>query len=137
MSVLPHLILLPSPFVFAVCFDSLERHHRRTSLCIMGGNEADGYFTIQRALDIARNSEGVVDPTISSYLERALRDVWTRLEAAPESYILTKDEFALFNFFRHRFTTSNVAQGAVQRFWDNYQGDPREFQSATNGNTGS
>jgi hypothetical protein len=100
----------------------------------MGGNEVDGYFTIQRALDIARNSEGIVDPTVSSYLERALRDVWARLEAAPESYVLTKDEFALFNYFRHRFTTSNVAQSAVQRFWDNYQGDPRDLQASTSTN---
>jgi hypothetical protein len=99
----------------------------------MGGHEVDGYFTIQRALDIARNSEGIVDPTVSSYLERALRDVWARIDAAPESYILTKDEFALFNYFRHRFTTSNVAQSAVQRFWDNYQGDPRDLHTGANG----
>ena len=94
----------------------------------MGGNESDGYFTIQRALNIARNSESVVDPTASSYLERSLRDLWGRLEAAPDTYVLTKDEFALFNYFRHRFTASNVAQSAVQRFWDSYQGDPRDFE---------
>jgi hypothetical protein len=94
----------------------------------MGGNEVDGYFTIQRALEIARNSEGVVDPTVSSCLERSLRDVWARLEADPDNYILTKDEFALFNYFRHRFTNSNTAQRAVHRFWDHYHGDPRELQ---------
>jgi len=103
----------------------------------MGGNEVDGYFTIQRALDIARNSEGVVDPTVSSYLERALRDVWASIEAAPEDYVLTKDEFALFNYFRHRFTTSNIAQSAVQRFWDNYQGDPVNPQDGSNGSNGT
>lgn len=97
----------------------------------MGGNEVDGHFTIQRALDIARNSEGVVDPTVSSCLERSLRDVWARVEANPENYILTKDEFALFNYFRHRFTNSSTAQRAVQRFWDNYQGDPRDLQTGS------
>jgi hypothetical protein len=104
----------------------------------MGGNEVDGYFTIQRALDIARNSEGFVDPTVTTYLERSLRDVWARLAAAPDTYILTKDEFALFNYFRQRFTTSYIAQQAVQRFWNNYQGHPRDLQTATaaqNGNT--
>jgi hypothetical protein len=97
----------------------------------MGGNEVDGYFTIQRALEIARNSEGVVDPIVSSCLERCLRDVWARLEAYPENYILTKDEFALFNYFRHRFTNSNTAQRAVQRFWDHYQGDHRDFHTGS------
>lgn len=95
----------------------------------MGGNEIDGHFTIQRALEIARNSEGVVDPTISSCLEYSLREVWARLEANPDSYVLTKDEFALFNYFRHRFTNSDTAQRAIQRFWDNYQGQHRELQT--------
>jgi hypothetical protein len=103
----------------------------------MGGNEVDGYFTIQRALELARNSEGVVDPTVSSCLERSLRDVWARLEADPDSYVLTKDEFALFNYFRHRFTNSNIAQRAVQRFWDNYQGDLRDLQTGSAAPDGS
>ncbi|KAF2398951.1 hypothetical protein EJ06DRAFT_557490 [Trichodelitschia bisporula] len=76
-----------------------------------------------RALDIARNSEGIVDPVISSYLERSLRDVWARIEAQPEAYVLSKDEFALFNYFQHRFLTSRIAQRAVQRFWENYHGN--------------
>ena len=93
----------------------------------MGGNSgADGYLTIQRALDIARNSEGGVDPTISSYLERVLREVWARLHAQPNTYIFSKDEFALFNYYRARFQSSDIAQRAVQRFWDHYVGDPQD-----------
>lgn len=83
-----------------------------------------GYLTIQRALDVARNSEGGVDPLISNFLEKELRAVWARLHAQPNHYILTKDEFALFNYFRARFQTSEIAQRAIQRFWDHYQGDP-------------
>jgi hypothetical protein len=93
----------------------------------MGGNEINGAFTIQRALDIARNSEGYVDPTIHQYLERALQDVWARLHQAPDTYLFTKDEFALFNYYRNRFTSSEIAQRAVRRFWDNYQGVYSEF----------
>jgi len=93
----------------------------------MGGNSgADGYLTIQRALDIARNSEGGVDPVISSYLDRAVREVWARLHAQPNTYILSKDEFALFNYFRARYQSSDITQRAVQRFWDHYQGDPQD-----------
>jgi hypothetical protein len=97
----------------------------------MGGNggadtDGYGYLTIQRALDIARNSEGGVDPVISNYLEKALREVWARLQAQPNTYILSKDEFALFNYFRARFQSSDIAQRAVRRFWDHYEGDPQD-----------
>jgi hypothetical protein len=94
-----------------------------------GGGTADGYLNIQRALDIARNSEGVVDPTIASFLERALRDLWGRITAQPSTYLMNKDEFALFNYFRTRFTQSPTAQDAIQRFWNNYYGDPRAYQT--------
>jgi hypothetical protein len=95
----------------------------------MGGNaSADingyGYLSIQRALEIARNSEGGVDPVIVSYLEKAIQEVWARLHANP-NYILTKDEFSLFTYYRARFQNSEVARRAVQRFWDYYQGNPR------------
>ena len=104
----------------------------------MDGYEVNGNFTIQRALDIARNSEGYVDPTIYQYLERCLQDVWTRLHQAPDTYVFSRDEFALFNFYRARFASSEIAQRAVRRFWDNYQGDYSEFQQTqTNGTNGS
>jgi len=95
----------------------------------MGANGAElvdgyGYLTVQRALDIARNSEGGVDPVISNYLEKSILEVWARLHAQPNTYILSKDEFALFNYFRARFASSDIAQRAVKRFWDHYEGDP-------------
>jgi len=85
---------------------------------------ADGTLNIQSALDVARNSESGVDPYTASYLEQALGNVWARLQAAPDTYILTKDEFALFNYYRGRFATSETAQRAVRRFWDNYYQHP-------------
>ena len=90
----------------------------------MGGNgnqDIDASsLTIQKALDIARNSEGTVDPVVRDYLERQLRAVWDNIEAAPETYVLSKDEFALFNFYRERASSNALAQAAVRRFWDNY-----------------
>ncbi|KAF2101081.1 hypothetical protein NA57DRAFT_74672 [Rhizodiscina lignyota] len=91
----------------------------------MGCNGMTGYqgqLTIQTALDIARNSEGEVEPTISAFLEHALQVVWAKLISAPDAYILTKDEFALFNYFRPRFAHSDLAQKAVRRFWEHYRG---------------
>jgi hypothetical protein len=90
----------------------------------MGGNgnqEINAVeLTIQKALDIARNTEGPVDPAVTAYLERKLREIWVHIEAEPETYILSKDEFALFNFYRQRATSSTLAQAAIRRFWDNY-----------------
>jgi hypothetical protein len=86
-----------------------------------GGQEIDvSSLTIQKALDIVRNSEGSVDEAVSDYLESQLREIWDRIEAEPESYILSKDEFALFNYYRDRAPSSSLAQSAVQRFWNNY-----------------
>jgi hypothetical protein len=94
----------------------------------MGGDEVNGHSTIQHALNIARNSESYVDPAIFQYLERALRDVLARLHQAPDTYLFSRDEFALFNYYRARSQSSEIAQSAVKRFWDNYQGDYSEIQ---------
>lgn len=86
------------------------------------------YLTIQKALEVARNSEGVIDPTVRDFLERSLQEVWGRIEAQPDSYLLTKDEFALFNYYRYKSATSPLAQSAIKRFWDNYQCEPPNVQ---------
>lgn len=91
---------------------------------IMGGsngNNVDGVGALnyQRAIDIARNTEGELDPTVNEYLERALSDIWGRIQAQPETYVLTKDEFAVFNFFILRFDGLSQAEHAVARYWQN------------------
>ncbi|SMR60741.1 unnamed protein product [Zymoseptoria tritici ST99CH_1A5] len=76
-----------------------------------------GVLDYQSAIDIARNSEGELDPTVSAYLELALTDIWSRISLNPTSYIMTKDEFAVFNFYRARFEGDQVAEQAVARYW--------------------
>jgi hypothetical protein len=66
------------------------------------GVEGIGQLTYQRAIDIARNTEGDLDPNVTAYL--------------PDSYLLSKDEFAVFNYFRQRFQ-GEVAERAVDRYW--------------------
>lgn len=88
----------------------------------MGGKNSTsvdgvGHLTYQRAIDIARNTEGDLDPTVHSYLESALSDVWHRISLQPESYVLNRDEFAVFNFYRTRFEGNPVAEQAVDRYW--------------------
>lgn len=73
-----------------------------------------------QALEVARESpEGASDPTVSKILEHALAHTWAKVQAQPESYVMTRDEFAVFNFFQHRFTGDVVAVAARKRYWDN------------------
>lgn len=76
-----------------------------------------GVLNYQRAVDIARNTEGDLDPAVSAYLETALSEIWSRITMEPENYIMSKDEFAVFNFYRGRFEENEVAEAAVARYW--------------------
>ncbi|KAF2864071.1 hypothetical protein K470DRAFT_254401 [Piedraia hortae CBS 480.64] len=84
--------------------------------------EVMGPLTYQRALDIARNTEDDLDKYVLDYLEKALVDIWQRIQDSPHEYVLTRDEFAIFNFFRPRFANSSEAELAVCRYWDHAQG---------------
>lgn len=89
----------------------------------MGGNgnsnsgvDGVGQLTYQRAIDIARNTEGDLDPSVTSYLEHAIAEITNRLNSQPDTYVLSKDEFAVFNYYRQRFS-GDVAERAVDRYW--------------------
>ncbi|KAF4972365.1 hypothetical protein FZEAL_9614 [Fusarium zealandicum] len=76
--------------------------------------------SVAQALEIARESpDGSSDPTISKILEAALSQIWSKVQAQPDSYVMTRDEFAVFNFFQHRFTGDKTAVNARKRYWDN------------------
>jgi hypothetical protein len=90
---------------------------------MMGGTDGTsvdsvGVLNYQRAIDIARNTEGDLDPSVSEYLENAVDEIWTNINNYPDSYILSKDEFAVFNYYRQRFQ-GEIAQNAVDRYWRN------------------
>ncbi|PNP79660.1 hypothetical protein FNYG_07006 [Fusarium nygamai] len=79
--------------------------------------------SVAQALEIARESpDGSSDPTISKILESALTRIWAKVEMHPDSYVMTRDEFAVFNFFQDRFINSVNTKKAVdarKRYWDN------------------
>ena len=76
--------------------------------------------TVKQALEIARESpDGASDPTISSILDAALNKTWNKVLAQPDSYVMSPDEFAVFNFFQHRFVGNKMAVAARKRYWDN------------------
>ncbi|CAM1500894.1 Fc.00g100560.m01.CDS01 [Cosmosporella sp. VM-42] len=87
-----------------------------------GGRSQVQDASVAQALEIARESpDGASDPTISKILESALSQIWGKVQAQPDAYIMTRDEFAVFNFFQHRFTGDKTAVSARKRYWDNFR----------------
>lgn len=77
-------------------------------------------LAIAQALEIARESpDGAQEPTVCKILESAITNIWGKVQDRPDSYIMTRDEFAVFNYFQHRFVGNGVAIAARGRFWDN------------------
>ncbi|KAK3327293.1 hypothetical protein B0T19DRAFT_400179 [Cercophora scortea] len=82
-----------------------------------------GNTQVSLALEMARESyEGPTDATLCAILEEAITTVWAKVEAQPDSYIMTKDEFSVFNYFQARFKGNPVAVAARARYWDNTHG---------------
>lgn len=75
--------------------------------------------SVTQALEVARDSpEGAQDPTVVSILEGAVANIWRKIEAQPTSYVMTRDEFAVFNYFQGRFAGQQLATDARKRYWD-------------------
>ncbi|OWP01561.1 hypothetical protein B2J93_8588 [Marssonina coronariae] len=75
--------------------------------------------TAAQALELARDSpEGAQDPTVVEILEAALTEIWRKVKAQPASYVMTRDEFAIFNYFQHRSVGQQLAIAARKRYWD-------------------
>jgi hypothetical protein len=78
-----------------------------------------GIISVTQALEIARDSpEGAQDSAIVRILETALSEIWAKIQAQPTSYVMTRDEFAVFNYFQSRFGGHELAASAIRRYWD-------------------
>ena len=91
------------------------------------------YFSlssIRDALEIARDDPmryRETNPSASNILEKALARIWRQIEANPNTYVMTEDEFSVFNYFRARFndeSTRPLAAAATARYWDCPQAPP-------------
>lgn len=52
-------------------------------------------LSLQQAVDVARTTEGVLDPMIAAFLDTAVNLIWNNIQLFPESYIMDKNEFAV------------------------------------------
>jgi hypothetical protein len=83
----------------------------------MGDNGASsGSLTIKAALQRARDPNQEEDPVVTAFLEATLREIWQKIETR-SSYVLTDDEFAVFNYFRHRYSDEEV-KPIIARYWN-------------------
>lgn len=109
-------------------FDNLI--HTPAILSSMSGGNNGGFrqpsfqpvASVAEALEIARDSEeGAQDPTVRQVLETAITAIWVKVEAQPTSYVMNREEFAVFNYFQHRFQGHQLATAARKRYWDSLE----------------
>ena len=85
----------------------------------MGGTP----LTLAKALEIAKeNQNGPVPTPVTTMLEKKNSEIWRRIDAQPNTYVMSQEEFSVFNYYRSRYDNSRVAQDAVARFWSHYKG---------------
>lgn len=78
------------------------------------------------ALDIAREcSDAFSNPKIEAILREALNRIWLKLLTI-RSYVMTRNEFAVFNFFQDLNLDSTMAEIATRAraiYWDQTYGN--------------
>lgn len=55
-------------------------------------------------------------PLVSATLEEKMGEIWQRIQKQPTSYVMAREEFAVFTYFGARYNNA-VARQAVSRFW--------------------
>ena len=79
---------------------------------------APSNVTVAEALEYARDSEeGARDPTVRNVLETAVQGIWAMIQAEPSTYVLSREEFAVFNYFQDQYQ-DQLAVAAKKRYWD-------------------
>lgn len=78
-------------------------------------------LTLSKALEIsAQDQPGAIDPAVTRFLTQELDQIWNRVRAQPATYMLTKEEFAVVNYYRDSFGEKGIMQLAIQRFWEHH-----------------
>ena len=78
---------------------------------------------VHRAIDIAQTATNDnLDQQTKEILQLALRAIWRRLRAQPETYVLTKLEARVFNYYQSLYRDHELARRAWARYWANTHG---------------
>jgi len=94
-------------------------------LCLVQGrpmSEPD-HATIQRAIITAQNATNDnLDQQTRDILALAVRALWSRIQAQPDSYLLTNLEARVFNYHQSLFRGNDLARRTLARYWENTHG---------------
>lgn len=83
-----------------------------------GNLQQQGSLTVSQALQISRESpHDALDPAVSNILEDEFAQICSEMQSQPDSYVMTHDEFAVFNHFQQRLQGNRVADDARSRYW--------------------
>ncbi|QSZ31782.1 hypothetical protein DSL72_001351 [Monilinia vaccinii-corymbosi] len=83
------------------------------------GQASVGTLSISQALDLARNAEeGADDPLVISVLEVEINRIWIKIQTEPTTYVMSREEYGVFNYFQNRFQGQELATAARRRYWD-------------------
>ncbi|KAB5535146.1 hypothetical protein GE09DRAFT_352667 [Coniochaeta sp. 2T2.1] len=75
---------------------------------------------VAQALETARDSEeGAHNPQVCSILEDALARLWIKIQAQPDSYVMSQTEMSVFTYYQYSFQGNDLAVAARKRYWDN------------------
>ena len=78
-------------------------------------------LTVPEAIKIVKQHQhGEIDPAVTSFLAQIADDIWQRIQAQPSAYVLTREEFSVFNYYRNVFGDDEVVQQAIARFWNQF-----------------
>jgi hypothetical protein len=78
---------------------------------------------VQRAIIIAQTATNDnLDQQTKEILALALRAIWRRLQAQPDTYVLTNLEARVFNYHQSLFRGNELARRAWARYWANTHG---------------
>jgi hypothetical protein len=76
--------------------------------------------TIRRYLEMAREETyGAVSQSVMDTLRAKFNDIWRKIVAAPNTYVMDKLEFSVFNYFNGEAPDRALAQRATERHWKN------------------
>lgn len=80
----------------------------------------EGQLTIPEAINIIEQHQpgDIIHLAVTRFLGQKLDQIWNRVRAQPATYMLTKEEFAVFDYHRDIFGENEIVQQALQRFWE-------------------
>ena len=112
----------PDPHLSSHCYTSSSMARTKTSSNKTPSSKRSTIDdkVVAQALETARDSEeGAQDPQVCSILEDAVSRLWNKIQAQPDSYVMSQTEMSVFTYFQYNFQGNDLAVAARKRYWDN------------------